>query len=324
MAELPLRPTREGYADGLLEAGERDSRVVVLDADVSRSIGSMRFAEAFPDRAFNVGISEQDMMSQAAGLALEGYVPFLSTYGVFVAGRAWDQMRTSVCYMNLNVKIGGAHAGVSVGPDGATHQALEDVAITRVLPGMRVLAPADAPQTRAAVLAALEALGPVYIRFGRNPVPVLHDDDVTVGFGRGDLMREGSHATVVAAGVMVAQALRAAKALSRRGIEVDVVNMVSIKPLDRELLLSRLGATGCGVVAQDHQTAGGLYGAVCELCARSMPVPLEPVCVEDSFGTSGTPAEVRRRYGLTAGHIEEAVTRALERKDRGFRGGRYH
>jgi len=314
MGEPRLRPTREGYADGLLEAGRRDPRVVVLDADVSRSIGSMRFAEAFPQRAFNVGISEQDMMSQAAGLALAGYVPFLSTYGVFVAGRAWDQMRTSVCYMGLDVKVGGAHAGVSVGPDGATHQALEDVAITRVLPGMRVLAPADAPQTRAAVLEALRVPGPVYIRFGRNPVPVLHDEDVEVRLGRGDLMRQGSHVSLVAAGVMVAESLRAAELLSRRGVEADVINMVSVKPLDENLLLSRLEETGCAVVAQDHQAAGGLFGAVSELCARRLPVPLEPVAVEDSFGTSGTPAEVRRRYGLTAEGVEKAALKALNRK----------
>jgi transketolase len=314
MGEQRMVPTRVGYADGLLEAGRRDRRVVVLDADVSRSIGSMRFAEEFPRRAFNVGISEQDMMSQAAGLALAGYVPFLSTYGVFVAGRAWDQMRTSVCYMGLNVKVGGAHAGVSVGPDGATHQALEDVAITRVLPGMSVLAPADAPQTKAAVLTALEADGPVYIRFGRNPVPVIYGDGAEAALGRGDLLRRGSDVTIVAAGVMVSQALMAAESLASKGIGADVINMVSIKPLDEELLLDRLGETGCGVVAQDHQAAGGLFGAVAELCSRRMPAVLEPVAVEDSFGTSGTPEEVRRRYGLTAEGVEEAARKALRRK----------
>ncbi|MBD3277756.1 MAG: transketolase family protein, partial [Candidatus Aegiribacteria sp.] len=215
-----LKATREGYAEGLLQAGRINKRVVVVEGDVSRSIGSAAFGDEFPDRFFNLGASEQDMMAEAAGLALAGYIPFVSTYGVFMAGRAWEQARTSVCYMDLNVRIGGAHGGVSVGPDGATHQALEDVAIMRVLPNMKVLVPADSSQTRASVLASLEMEGPVYIRFGRNPVPQIYSEDDAVVLGKGNLLRSGKDVTLIACGAMVAASLEAAECLSAgRGIE---------------------------------------------------------------------------------------------------------
>jgi transketolase len=312
MADRKLKATREGYVEGLLEAGRRDDRVVVLDADVSRSIGSVRFAEEFPDRAFNVGISEQDMMAEAAGLALAGYVPFVGTYGVFVVGRAWDQLRTSVCYMGLNVKVGGAHAGVSVGPDGATHQALEDVALTRVLPGMTVLTPADSNQTRAAVMEALRVEGPVYVRFGRNPVPLLYPDDVELRAGKADVLREGKDVGLIACGVMVSEALDARDMLFDRGISATVVNVTSVKPLDAEVLVEVARATKGLVVAEDHQVHGGLYGAVCELVCRNHPVPVVPVAVSNSFGTSGSPEEVRGEYGLTAEAMVEKALFLLE------------
>ncbi len=298
-----LRPTREGYVEGLLEAGERNDRVVALEADVSRSIGSHVFGERFPDRFFNFGVSEQDMMAEAAGFALAGFIPFPATYAVFATGRAWDQIRTSVCYMNLDVKIGGAHGGVSVGPDGATHQALEDLALMRVLPGMKVLVPADASQTRAAVLAALEAPGPVYIRFGRNPVPVIYGDTTEVVFGRGDLLAEGEDLCIVACGVMVSEALEASAMLEARGIRAGVINMASIKPLDNELLLDQAGRTGAVLVAEDHQTAGGLFGAVAEYLGSHCPVQIQSVGIEQSFGTSGSPEQVREKFGLTASSI---------------------
>lgn len=308
------RPTREGYVEGLLEAANRSDRVIVLEADVSRSIGSHSFAEQYPDRFFNLGVSEQDMMAEAAGFALAGFIPFPATYGVFASGRAWDQIRTSICFMNLDVKIGGAHGGVSVGPDGATHQALEDIAIMRVLPNMKILVPADASQTKAAVLASLDEPGPVYIRFGRNPVPVLYPDDTAVVFGRGDLLAVGEDITIVACGVMVSEALKASEMLSSGGIRAGVLNMVSLKPLDGELLLEQSLRTGAVLVAEDHQAAGGLYGAVSEFLSANNPVRMGSVAVRDSFGTSGTPEQVRDRFGLTSEVIVERAKALVEGK----------
>jgi transketolase len=307
------RPTREGYVEGLLEAAARDERVVALEADVSRSIGSHVFAERFPGRFFNFGASEQDMMAEAAGMALAGLVPFPATYAVFATGRAWDQIRTSICYMGLDVKIGGAHGGVSVGPDGATHQALEDIALMRVLPGMKVLVPADAEQTRASVTAALEEPGPVYIRFGRNPVPVIYVGRTAVAPGRGDLLEEGGDVCLVACGVMVSEALEAARMLRAGGVSAGVLNMVSVKPLDGELLKEQAMRTGAVLVAEDHQTEGGLFGAVSEFLGRECPVRTRPVTVEGSFGTSGTPAEVRGKFGLTAENIAAGAVELLDR-----------
>ena len=308
-----LRPTREGYVEGILQAGRENDRVVVIEGDVSRSIGSASFEKEFPERFFNLGVSEQDMLGEAAGLALTGFIPFVGTYGVFVAGRAWDQIRTSICYMNLNVKIAGAHGGVSVGPDGATHQALEDVAIMRVLPNMHVLAPADANQTRAAVLTSMNTAGPVYIRFGRNPVPQIYPVDASVEIGKGHLLEDGNDITLVACGAMVSLALTAREILSKRGISAGVIDMVSVKPLDRELLIEQAEKTGAVVVAEDHQASGGLYAAVTETLAPEHPVPVGVVAVRDSFGTSGTPAEVREKYKLTAEMIVFEAVKLLEK-----------
>ncbi|NOQ21443.1 MAG: transketolase family protein [Candidatus Aegiribacteria sp.] len=306
-----LKATREGYVEGILQAGRENSRVVVIEGDVSRSIGSASFGEEFPDRFFNLGVSEQDMLGEAAGLALEGFIPFVGTYGVFIAGRAWDQIRTSVCYMNLDVRIAGAHGGVSVGPDGATHQALEDVALMRVLPNMKILVPADSNQTRAAVLASLEADGPVYIRFGRNPVPQLYTGDEKVKIGRGNLLREGNDVTLVACGAMVSLSIEAASILKVKGISAGVIDMVSVKPLDRELLVGQVEKTGAVIVAEDHQAAGGLFCAVAETLALEMPVPIDIVAMQDSFGASGSPAEVREIFGLTASAIVEKAEKIL-------------
>ncbi len=307
------RPTREGYVEGLLEAGRLSARVVLVEGDVSRSIGSHVFAEEFPDRFLNLGASEQDMMAEAAGLALAGMVPFVSTYAVFVTGRAWDQVRTSVCHMNLDVRIGGAHGGVSVGPDGATHQALEDTALMRVLPGMKVLVPADAEQTKAAVLASLEASGPVYIRFGRNRVPQVYPSGSRVELGRANLLREGSDVLLVACGVMVSASLEAADLLAGEGISASVVDSVSVSPLDHELLLSQAGRVGRVVVSEDHQLAGGLYGAVAELLGEELPLPMAAVAVRGRFGESGTPERVREACGLTARDVADAARRLLGR-----------
>ena len=307
-----LKPTREGYVEGILQAGRENSRVVVIEGDVSRSIGSASFGEEFPDRFFNLGVSEQDMLGEAAGLALEGFIPFVGTYGVFLAGRAWDQIRTSICYMNLDVRIAGAHGGVSVGPDGATHQALEDIALMRVLPNMKVLVPADSNQTRASVIASMEADGPVYIRFGRNPVPQIYRSDEKVKIGRGNLLREGNDVTLVACGAMVSLSIEAASILKGEGISAGVIDMVSVKPLDRELLVEQAGKTRAVIVAEDHQVTGGLFGAVAETLALEMPVPADTVAVQDSFGTSGTPERVMEKYGLTAIAIAEKARRILQ------------
>ena len=307
-----LKPTREGYVEGILQAGRENSRVVVIEGDVSRSIGSVSFGEEFPGRFFNLGVSEQDMLGCAAGLALEGFIPFVGTYGVFLAGRAWDQIRTSICYMNLDVRIAGAHGGVSVGPDGATHQALEDVALMRVLPNMKVLVPADSNQTRASVIASLEADGPVYIRFGRNPVPQIYSSDDKVIIGKGNLLKDGSDVTLVACGAMVSLSIEAAAILRGKGISAGVIDMISVKPLDRELLVGQAGKTGAIVVAEDHQVTGGLFGAVAETLAQELPVRVDTVAMQNTFGTSGTPERVMEKYGLTAIAIAEKAQRMLQ------------
>lgn len=313
---MKTRATREGWIDGLMEAAGRDPRVLLMDADVSRSIGGERFADRFPARHFNVGVSEQEMLAEAAGLALAGFVPFVQSYAVFCAGRAWEQIRTGICHMNLGVKIGGAHAGLSAGPDGATHQALEDVAIMRVLPNMKVLVPADSNQTRAAALTAAATEGPVYVRFGRNPVPVICPEDCTVVPGGADVLREGGDVLLVAAGAMVAVCLEAASALAAGGISATLINAYSIKPLADDLIVEASGRCGSVVVAMDHQEAGGLFGAVAELLARRCPVPVEPVCVADRFGESGSPEEVFALLGLTADGVAAAVRRVLGRHAR--------
>jgi len=307
-----MKATREGYVEGLLEAGDQDSRVIVIDGDVSRSTGTIAFKEKFPDRFFNLGIAEQNMAEHCSGLALAGFIPFYSTYAVFATGRAWDQIRTSICNMNLNVRIGGAHGGTSVGPDGATHQALEDIAVTRVLPNMTVLVPADSNQTRQAVLASLSIDGPVYIRFGRNPVPLIYHRDRSVIPGRGHLLREGRHAAIVAAGAMVALALEASEMLSSEGIEVSVADMVSVKPLDYRLIKHLAGTSEFIVTAEDHQIAGGLFGAVSEYLSEHSPARILPVGINDRFGCSGTPEEVMQHCGITARVIAGRVRKALK------------
>lgn len=307
-----MKATRVGYVQGLLDAGERNPRVIVVDGDVSRSTGTIAFRDKYPERSFNLGIAEQNMAEYCAGLALAGFIPFYSTYAVFAAGRAWDQIRTSICNMNLNVRIGGAHGGTSVGPDGATHQALEDIAITRVLPNMTVLVPADANQTRQAVLASLDIKGPVYIRYGRNPVAEIYNRDETVVPGRGRLLRQGRHASVIAVGAMVAQALDAAKILAKKGIEVSVADMVSIKPLDVQLLRYLSDVTELIITAEDHQITGGLFGAVSEYTSENCPGRVIPVGVNDRFGCSGTPEEVMTHCGLTAEAIVGKVEKALK------------
>jgi len=313
---VKMVPTRDGYGHGLLELGATNPDVVVLDADLAKSTRSDWFAAKYPERFFDMGIAEQDMVGTAAGLALGGKIPFATTYGVFLAGRAWDQIRTTVCYADLNVKIAGNHGGISVGADGATHQALEDIALMRVLPNMRVIVPCDAVEAKKATVAAAAVHGPCFIRFAREATPVFTAEEDVFEIGRANVLREGTDATVIACGPIVYEALLAHEALKAKGIAVRVVNMHTVKPLDEAAVLKAAAETGAIVTAEEHQLAGGLGGAVAELLVRHTPVPVAMVGVRDTFGESGTPEELAVRYGLTAADIAAAVAEALARKNK--------
>ena len=310
-----MKPTRFGFGEGLRDLGRKYSDVVALGADITASVSLDFFQKEFPERFFSFGIAEQNIVGVATGLALSGKVPFFSTYGVFAALRTTDQIRVSVCYNNANVKIGGAHAGISVGPDGATHQALEDIAIMRVLPNMTVLSPCDANQTRLATIAAYEQIdGPVYIRFGREAVPNFTSEEMEFEVGKGQIFKEGSDCTIIATGHLTYHALEAAKLLADEGLSVQVVNLHTIKPIDSELIRQCAKKTGAVVTAEEHQIYGGMGSAVAEVLAKLHPTPIEFVGIEDSFGESGRPDELMEKYKLTAPHIAEACRRAIARK----------
>ena len=307
-------PMRDGYGKALMELCEKRKDVMVLDADVAKSTRTVWIRDKYPEHFLDMGISEQDMIGTAAGLALSGMVPFASTYCVFLAGRAWDQIRTTVCYNNLNVKLGGAHAGISVGPDGATHQALEDVALMRVLPNMTVIVPCDAEETRKATLAMAERQGPCFVRFGREAVPVVTDESTPFEIGKARLCREGSDVTVFANGAMVFEAQNAADALAKEGVSVRVYDLHTVKPLDEEAVLKAAEETGCIVTAEEHQVNGGMGSTVAEFLAKHCPVPMEFVGMQDSFGESGDPQELMDKYGLNQKTIEEKIRKVLARK----------
>lgn len=313
---VKMLPSRDGYGHGLLELGATNPDVVVLDADLAKSTRSDWFAAKYPERFFDMGIAEQDMVGTAAGLALGGKIPFATTYGVFLAGRAWDQIRTTVCYADLNVKIAGNHGGISVGADGATHQALEDIALMRVLPRMTVIVPCDAVEAQKATIAAAAVYGPCFLRFAREATPVFTAEDDKFEIGKANVLREGADATVIACGPIVYEALLAHEALLAKGIAVRVINMHTVKPLDEAAVLKAAAETGAIVTAEEHQICGGLGGAVAELLVRNAPVPVAMVGVRDTFGESGTPEELAVRYGLTAADIVAAVTEVLARKKR--------
>ena len=301
------KPTKTGFAEGLLEAGLRNPQVVCLGADITTSVGCNLFAETLPHRFISLGIAEQNCVGVAAGLALEGKTPVFSTYGVFAALRTTDQIRISVCYNNLHVVIGGAHDGVSVGPDGATHQALEDIAVMRVLPGMTVLSPCDAMQTRVATLAAIEQCnGPVYIRFGREAMPDFTSDIMDFTIGKSQILRAGNDLTIIATGHMVWEALQAAEILETSGIGARVINMHTIKPIDRDAIILAAGETGAIVTAEEHQIIGGLGSAVAEVVVQHHPVPMAFAGMQDHFGESGEPRQLMEKYGMTARAIVEA------------------
>jgi len=306
--------TRDAYGQALVKLGEVNPQVVVLDADLAGSTKTIKFKQAFPERFFNVGIAEQNLIGTAAGLAASGKIPFASTFAIFATGRAFEMIRNTVAYPKLNVKIAASHAGLTVGEDGASHQALEDIAVMRAVPNMTVIVPADAVETEQAVFRAAEHYGPVYIRLGRPGVPVIYDENYRFEIGKAHLLRPGRHVGLVATGIMVAIALEAADLLAKEGIEAAVLNMSTIKPLDKEAVIELARATGALVTAEEHTVIGGLGSAVAEAVAEHYPVPVLRVGVEDCFGQSGTPAELLAAYGLTKENIAQKAKEAIARK----------
>jgi len=307
-------PTRNGYGDGLIEVGKKDKRIVVLTGDLAESTRAHLFQKAFPERFVECGVAEQNMMGVAAGLALSGKIPFVSSYAVFVPGRNWDQLRVSVCYSNANVKVAGAHAGISVGPDGATHQALEDLAITRVLPNLTVVVPCDYLETKKATIALAKMVGPAYFRFAREKTPVMTVEKTPFKIGKANIMREGTDITIAACGPLVYEALVAAQTLDRHGIQAEVINCHTLKPFDEKTLVKSVKKTGCCVTVEEHQIIGGLAGAVSETLGKFCPVPLEYIGMPNSFGESGEPDELLAKYGMKADNIVVSALNVLKRK----------
>ena len=308
------KDTRSGFGAGLLKAGEANPNVVALTADLKGSLKMDAFAAQFPERFIQCGIAEANMVGAAAGLAITGKVPFIGSFAEFVTGRVYDQIRQEVAYGNTNVKIASSHAGITLGEDGATHQTMEDIALMRALPGMVVLNPCDYNQTVQATLAAAEYNGPVYLRFGRPSVPNFTDPDEPFVIGKAIVMNEGKDVTLFATGHTVWEALQAAEALEADGINAEVIDIASIKPLDEEAIVASARKTGAVVVAEEHNMAGGLGEAVAGVLAKACPTPVEFVNGQDLFGQSGTPSALMAAYGLDAPHIAEAAKKAIARK----------
>lgn len=307
--------TRDAYGKTLVQLGGENPDIVVLDADLSKSTKTADFAKVFPGRFFNMGIAEQNLIGFSAGLAAAGKIPFASTFAVFAAGRGFEIIRNSVAYPKLNVKIAVTHAGISVGEDGGSHQAVEDLALMRALPNMTVLVPADAQETTEVIKAAAVYKGPVYIRMGRLAIPVLFDQSYKFEIGKANVIREGKDVTVIANGLMVGEALKAAGELAAEGIDVLVVNCASLKPLDQDTIIRVAKQTGAVVTAEEHSIIGGLGSAVAEVLGENYPVPLMRVGIRDTFGESGRPEELLVKYGLTSREIINAVTQVLARKN---------
>ena len=308
------KDTRSGFGAGLLIAGKADPNVVALTADLKGSLKMDAFAAEFPERFFQCGIAEANMIGAAAGLAITGKIPFVGSFAEFVTGRVYDQIRQEVAYGNTNVKIASSHAGITLGEDGATHQTMEDIALMRALPGMVVLNPCDYNQTMQATIAAAQYEGPVYLRFGRPSVPNFTDPDQPFVIGKAIVMNEGKDVTLFATGHTVWEALQAAEALEADGISAEVIDIASIKPLDEQAIVASAKKTGAVVVAEEHNMAGGLGEAVAAVLAKAQPTPVEFVNGEDKFGQSGTPSALMAAYGLDAPHIAEAAKKAIARK----------
>ncbi|KXG74443.1 transketolase family protein [Thermotalea metallivorans] len=300
--------TREAYGKALAKLGKVNEKVVVLDADLSKSTKTSEFEKAFPNRFFNMGIAEQNLMGTAAGFAAAGKIPFASTFAMFATGRAFEIIRNSICYPKLNVKICATHAGITVGEDGASHQALEDLACMRAIPNMVVINPADAVSAEQAIFAIAEYHGPVYVRLGRAAVPVIYDaNSFRFEIGKGIELCPGKDAAIIATGIMVAEALQAREMLEKEGIEARVIDIHTLKPIDKEIIIKAARETGAIVTAEEHNILGGLGSAVAEVLVENSPVPMKRVGTRDTFGESGKPNELMIKYGLTAAHIVEAV-----------------
>ena len=315
-ADIEQQLTRAGYGDALVELGDTNPDVVVLTGDLSDSTKAAAFQKKFPSRFFEVGVAEQNMMGIAAGLALAGKIPFVSSYATFSPGRSWDQLRVSVAYSQANVKVAGAHTGVSVGPDGATHQALEDIAITRVLPGLVVIVPADYLQTKKATLAAAEHQGPVYFRFTREKTPVFTKPETPFEIGKAQVLRDGTDVAVVGCGPVLYNALVAASALEKEGISVMVINNHTIKPIDTETIVAAAQKCGAVVTLEEHQVLAGAGSAVCEVLAKNFPVPVEMLGMQDTFGESGEPDQLIEKYGMDKTAVINAIKKVIKRKSK--------
>lgn len=314
MADIIKVATREAYGKALVELGEKNDKVVVLDADLAAATKTGMFKKAFPDRFFDAGIAECNMIGVAAGLATTGYTVFASSFAMFAAGRAFEQIRNTIGYPHINVKIGATHAGISVGEDGASHQCCEDIALMRTIPGMVIINPADDVEARAAVLAMADYDGPAYLRFGRLAVPRINPLDYEFKLGKGVQLCDGNDVTIIATGLMVGEALAAKEALANEGISARVINMHTIKPLDKEIVAAAAKETGAIVTAEEHNIIGGLGSAVAEAVCETCPVPVMRVGVEDKFGASGPAVEMLKIYGLTAEHIVEKAKEAVKAK----------
>lgn len=315
MADIKKIATRQSYGEALAEFGAVYENLIVLDADLSPATKTAIFKKKFPERHINCGIAEGNMMGVAAGLATTGKIVFASSFAMFAAGRAFEQVRNSIGYPHLNVKIGATHAGLSVGEDGATHQCCEDIGLMRTIPGMVIISPADDVEARAAVEAAIKYNGPVYLRFGRLAVPVINDKpDYKFEIGKGIELESGKDLTIIATGLMVSEALKAKEMLAADGIDARVINIHTIKPIDREIIAKAAKETGVIVTAEEHNIIGGLGSAVCEVVAEECPVPVIRVGVEDKFGKSGTATAVLEYYGLTAKNIAEKAKKAFSLK----------
>ena len=320
---MEQKPTRDGFGEGLLELGKTHPNVVALSGDLEDSARAIWFKKAHPDRFFSVGIAEQDMVGTAAGLALMGKIPFACSFSQFVTSKALEQLRMAVCYQRLNVKVAGSHGGLSVGADGATAEALEEFTHMRALPHMTVVVPCDAVEAKKATIACADYPGPVFLRLGRNAVPILTTASDTFQIGTADRLRDGADVTLVACGIMVAHALQAAEQLATAGIQARVLNVHTIKPIDREALIMAAKDTGAIVTAEEHSVLGGLGGAVAEVVAQAHPVPMRCVGIEDCFGTSGDPADLLKAFHLMPEDIVQASKAVLQLKQ-SFSGSRLH
>ena len=309
--KVKMASTRDGFGEGLVQLGKDNKNVVVLSADLTDSTRAAWFKKDFPERFFGLGVAEQDMMGAAAGFALMGKIPFACTFGVFASGRAWDQIRVSIAYMNLNVKIAGTHGGISVGPDGATHQAIEEIALMRIIPNMTIVVPCDALEARRATIEAAGLKGPVYLRLGRSGVPVITKPEDTFKIGKANTLREGKDLTIFACGQMVSEALWAADELAKGGIKARVVNLHTPKPIDRDAIIKASLETGAIVTAEEHTVMGGMGSAIAEVVSQSCPVPMKMVGVQNRFGCSGEPEELFKYFGLLAADIVKAAHEVL-------------